>query len=146
MPSYWWKCNSCNKQFAFDSVTKSKGIAHFIWDELLRSDWDQELLRIKCPHCQSGSLHITYEFPRKDKVIISVVHILGVKPVEDYYLPMMWETAPERYPDEKWFDFKYLNGRNILGLSKPAVLRKDQLQELFEKYRDLTGEILFKVH
>ena len=72
MPSYWWSCEKCKKEFAFKDVTDNSTIYHFIWKTLLPSNWDQEKLLLACPNCKNKSLRITYEFPRKDKEIVRV--------------------------------------------------------------------------
>ncbi len=105
MPSYWWQCTRCGySPPSFKSVCKSRGIVHFLRDELLLAKWDQELLVRQCPSCRERSLRITYEFPRQKKETIRVLHIVGVDRGD--YLPMMWETSPSPDLTKRWFDFK----------------------------------------
>jgi hypothetical protein len=144
MPSYWWKCLACERKAEFKKVSSSKGITDFIWDELVSSSWDQSALVLNCPYCDEVQLHIAYEFPRKkDGVELSVVHIVGLGPIDNVYIPMMWETFPNGNKKERWFDFKYVNGRQIYGLNKPAVFTQEMLNELFNKYCTITGATHF---
>ena len=55
---------------------------------------------------------------------------------------MMWETIPDISENVTWFDFKYINGRKIWGLNKPAVFSKDDLREIIIKYEKKTGKKL----
>ena len=122
-------CEECGDRLNFLDATGTLSIAAFIWDKLLASDWDQSRLRStrkKCPH---GNLHITYEFPREDKVILQVEHIVGLQ--FDDYVPMMWEIHAKASPREPNFDFKYIRGRNPWGLNKAAVFSPQDLRELF---------------
>ena len=137
MPGYWWECESCKQNLDFKAATGFGGIASFIWDKLLVTDWDQKLLAQPCKNCGHGLLRIAYEFPRKDKTTLRVVHIIGLKSNE--YVPMMWETYATDDPDKRWFDFKYQNGRNPIGLKAPAVLTRQNLHELFKCYCQKTG-------
>lgn len=139
MPAYWWHCESCGADSDFMEASGSKGIAHFIWDVLLPSSWDQRKLIAECKKCKKQSMKITYEFPRKEKEIIRVVHIVGLRPNNDDYLPMMWETYMVGNEAERLFDFKYLGGRNVWGLNKAAVFGRQNLKELFDLYRSKTG-------
>jgi hypothetical protein len=65
--------------------------------------------------------------------------MVGLGPFDKVYLPMMWEAYPVHAPEDRWFDFKYLNGRNLWGLNKPAVFGREDLRELFELYVQKTG-------
>jgi hypothetical protein len=138
MKGYWWQCESCGANSDFGEACDCKGIAHFIWDVLLPSSWDQSKLLLKCKKCNKQSLRITYKFPRKDEVVLKVIHIVGLDP-NNGYIPMIWETYPEGDENERWFDFKYINGRNIYGLNKPAVFSRDDLKQLFTLYREKTN-------
>lgn len=138
MPSYWWQCEECKKTYEFEKVTKSKGIAHFIWDELLTSQWDQNLLIKRCENCDREQLRISYNFPRSNNETILVQHIVGTQPFGDY-LPMMWETIFIREPNKLLYDFKYLRNRNVWGLNKPAVLDKEDLLNIFNLYSEKVG-------
>lgn len=127
MKSYWWECQSCGS-------TSQLKIAAFIRDALAPSSWDQALLVQPCP-C-GNTRRITYEFPRKEDPRKVIVHgIVGLSDTEDDYLPMMWETVFADNVDVTHFDFKYIRGRNLNGLMKPAVFRQDQLRILFELFR-----------
>lgn len=42
---------------------------------------------------------------------VSVTHIVGL-PLEDDYLPMIWETFRYGTPATKWVDLKYQAGRS----------------------------------
>lgn len=137
MPGYWWECEACDNRLDFPDVTGTSSIASFVWDKLLAADWDQSLLAPPCKKCGHGTLRITYEFPREDKVILRVIHIVGLK--YDDYVPMMWETHPKDSPADQCFDFKYQRGRNPWGLNKAAVLSRQDLHALFERYRQKTG-------
>ncbi|HOX41278.1 MAG TPA: hypothetical protein PK263_03725 [bacterium] len=143
MPSYWWECEKCQDIKQFQEVTESKGITHFIWDVLLPSNWDQGLLIRKCELC-SSYLRIAYVFPRKDALHILVKHIIGLGPYFDEYIPMLWETFPDRNFQETMIDFKYINGRNIWGLNKPAVFSKNEMKEVLKKYKEKTGNDFFE--
>ena len=134
MPAYWWKCGACAATAAFGDVSRSPGIAHFIWDELVPTNWDQSLRLLACPGCGGEHLRITYEFPRKDRVELTLVRAVGLDPNDDDYVPMMWETVPDWPSDDRWFDFKYVKGRRVFGLNKPAVFDREGLRKLFKLY------------
>ncbi len=136
--SYWWECEACRRLIDFNSACRSKGIAHFIWDVLFPSSWDQTKLTLPCLSCAGAICRIAYQFPRADYEILCVLHIVGIEP-DDGYLPMMWETYPVNYPDQRWFDFKYLNRRNITGLTKPAVFSQKGLRAVFDLYCQKVG-------
>jgi len=136
MPAYWWKCENCRTDYDFSQVTESRGVAHYIWDDLLPSSWDQNHLRRRCKACHKLSLRIAYDFPRKEKVTLFVVHMVGLGPYDGSYIPMMWETTQPSEGDNHWFDFKYVNGRSLYGLNKPAVFERDNLRELFSLYQN----------
>lgn len=139
MSGWWWQCEQCGKKTEFRDVNPSGGIVTFLWEELLSSNWNQDLLLQKCSECRKDSMRITYEFPnRRDPVTVQVLHIIGLPPSEDV-LTMMWETFPIKYPEYRWFDFKYLNGRKVRGLTAPAVLLKTDLRALFDFYKEKTG-------
>jgi hypothetical protein len=116
---------------------RSRSIAAFIWDELAPSGWDQRLLRRRCK-CKRHSLRITYRFQRGDPERISVKHIVGLGP-EDDYLPMLWETFRHSSPRVPRIDFKYQRGRSPWGLTKRLVLEKAQLARLLRTYEHTTG-------
>lgn len=137
MPGYWWECETCGEKSDFPTTVGASSISSFVWDKLLAADWDQSLLVSPCPRCSHGSRRITYEFPREDKVTLRVVHIVGLQ--SDDYVPMMWETYPTDSPSDRWFDFKYQRGRNPWGLNKAAVFSRQELHELFTRYRQKTG-------
>jgi len=140
MPSYWWECEQCGSRASFLEASATKAIAHFIWDRLLPSGWDQSYLTLKCQGCGQSSVRITYDFPRADKETVRVVHIVGRVPGPGgVYLPIMWETYPLSAPEDRWFDFKYLNGRSPWGLDKAAVFSRADLSTIFTLYRDRTG-------
>jgi hypothetical protein len=142
MAAYWWECSSCETKYDFHDVCESEGITHYIWDILIPSGWDQAKLLKKCNSCGQDHLRITYIFPRADTTHIQVKHIVGLGPFEEY-VPMMWETIPDGDHEETWIDFKYINGRNVWGLNKPAVFSKEDMRKLFNIYRDLTGDKSF---
>lgn len=143
MAAYWWQCEKCSSVFNFDEVSDSRGITHFIWDVLVPSSWNQANLVKKCKKCGKSSLRMAYEFPRADKVTLLVFHMVGLGPFDDVYIPMMWETKPLGSDEANWFDFKYINGRNLYGLNKPAVFTRDNLEELFSLYKKKTGHSKF---
>jgi len=119
------------------TVSHSRSIAAFIWDELAPSGWDQRLLRPRC-QCPRGSLRITYRFRRGDPERISIKHVVGLGPNGDY-LPMLWETFRHSSPRTPWIDFKYQKGRSPWGLTKRLVLEKVQLACLLRAYEHATG-------
>lgn len=139
MASYWWECSRCSAQSDFPTVCQSRGITHYIWDVLIPSDWNQDYLLKQCVNCNHRTVRITYVFPRADKTHIQVKHMIGLGPF-DLYIPMMWETIPDGNDEETWIDFKYINGRNIWGLNKPAVFSKESMRKLFQLYRERTNE------
>ena len=118
-------------------------MAHFVWDELVTTNWDQSRLVLVCPECGGEELRITYEFPRRDRVELTLVHAVGLGPDDGVYIPMMWETDPDWPSGHRWFDFKYVNGRQIFGLNKPAVFDQEGLRELFKLYCRVTGAATF---
>ncbi len=59
-------------------------------------------------------------------------------------LPMMWETSKADSQGPHLFDFKYLLGRNILGLTRPAIFSREDLRKLFDLYCQKTGELTFR--
>ena len=122
------------------TVTDSRSIAAFIWDELAPSGWDQRLLRRRCK-CRRESLRITYRFRRGDPERVSIRHIVGIGPEGDY-LPMLWETFRHSRPRSSWIDFKYQRGRSPWGLSKRLVLEKTQLLRLFRNYERKVGRAI----
>lgn len=135
---YWWQCISCGDRPAWLAVCESKSIAAFIWDELRSSGWDQSLLRRKC-ECGRRSLYITYRLQRGDPERVSIRHIAGL-PLDDDYLPMVWETFRHATPKTKWIDFKYQRGRSPWGLTKRVVLKKEQLSRLLRVYDRATSQ------
>ena len=139
MASYWWECSNCGKQYDFPTACQSQGITHYIWDVLIQSAWDQDHLLKQCDECSQNAVRITYIFPRADKTHIQVKHIVGLGPF-DIYVPMMWETIPDGDLEETWIDFKYINGRNIWGLNKPAVMSREDIRKLFQLYIERTGD------
>jgi hypothetical protein len=116
-------------------------MASFVWDRLLAADWDQLLLTLPCGGCSGGTLRITYEFPREDKLVLRVLHIVGLQ--YDDYVPMMWETYPTNSPSDRCIDFKYQRGRNPWGLNKAGLLSRQDLHELFARYREKTAALDF---
>jgi|SRR5687767_4631249 len=138
MARYWWQCISCGDRPAWLAVCESKSIAAFIWDELASSGWDQSLLRRRCK-CRRRSLYITYRLQRGDPERVSVKHIVGL-PLDDSYLPMVWETFRHGTPRTKWVDFKYQRGRSPWGLTKRVVLKKEHLSRLLRAYENATGQ------
>lgn len=143
MAGYWWQCENCVTESTFQEACDSRGIAHFIWDVLIPSSWDQTKLVKNCKNCGKQSLKITYQFPKKkEKVVFRVIHIVGINPFEDY-IPMMWETYQVGYEKDSIFDFKYVVGRSIYGLNKPAVFSRDDLKKLFALFCEKTGSLEF---
>ncbi len=144
MPGYWWQCENCRRKYDFEHLTNSSGIGPFIRDELAPSEWDQILLAGECPEC-GKTVRITYEFPRRaGGETVHVLHIVGLPfDKEGKYLHMMWETYFEDGSDEPLFDFKYIWGRNIHGLNKPAVFTQEMLRRLFSLYAEKVGKAAF---
>jgi hypothetical protein len=143
MAAYWWACEKCDAIENFIDVCGYKGIAHYIWDILLASSWDQDKLLLACKACGQRSLRIAYDFPGGDKISLRVVHIVGLGPIKGEYVPMMWETYPISEINERWFDFKYVKGRSVWGLNKPAVFSPDKLSEIFALYQNKVGVAAF---
>lgn len=141
MAGYWWQCEACGNKFDFQTTVGYPSMSGFVWDKLLPSGWDQSLLTSACPSCKKGLRRITYDFPREEKVLLHVVHIVGLQ--YENYVPMMWETYPVDDPDSRWFDFKYQHKRSPWGLNKAAVFSCEGLQELFTLYRAKTGATNF---
>lgn len=143
MASYWWECSACGAKYDFSDVCESRGITHYIWDVLIPMAWDQAHLLKVCKACNQDALRITYIFPRAEQTHLQVKHLVGLGPFDEEYVPMMWETIPDGDVGGTWIDFKYINGRNIWGLNKPAVFSKEEIGNLFHLYRDRTGEKSF---
>jgi hypothetical protein len=146
MEGYWWacdkkECRSLQAQLPFRD-TVGVGIVGFLWDEL-SGTWDQNLLAKNCGACGGRSLRITYDFPRAEPERVRVTHIVGLRREKDPFMQMIWEGVPDNYPDQGWFDFKYMYGRNNLGLKRPAIFTREQLRELFTLYREKTGKHQF---
>lgn len=140
---YWWQCESCGAISDFPEACGFKGIPDYIWDVLIPSFWEQSKLLLECRKCNKRSMRITYEFPRREKVILQVIHIVGLGPIEGSYIPMMWETKPSE-DNVNWFDFKYIDHRrNPWVLNKPAVFSRENLKQLFNLYNDKTDSITF---
>ena len=144
MSTYWWQCVSCGDRPAWLAVCNSRSVAAFIWDELAPSGWDQRLLRRKCT-CGRHSLRITYRFRRGDPDRISVLHIVGLDP-DDEYLPMLWTTFRHSSPRTHWIDFKYQRGRSPWGLNKRLVLQEAKLARLLRAYEHATGVAIATAH
>lgn len=114
MPGYWWECENCGQHGGeFREATGCSSIAAFIRAKLLPSDWDQSLLLRECKQCGQHSCRITYDFPRKERLVFRLVHAVGLE--LDDYLPVMWEFYEVGEPHTLKFDFKYLLGRNPTG-------------------------------
>ena len=116
MPPYWWECTECGKQqLDFKATCGSRGIVHFLWDQMLPAQWDQSLLVKQCSSCMKQGVRITYLFDREEKPeTVRTVHIVGIQPSSDR-LVMMWETSSKSDLSQRWFDFKYVKGRKHLG-------------------------------
>jgi len=143
MTGYWWQCEKCKAKFEFDQIGGANSIAGFIRDVLLPSDWDQSLLLQRCPTCGENSARITYDFPRKkNPLVFRVVNIVGLD-FPGTYLPMMWGSYEVTDPATVKYDFKYIEGRNPQGLTKPAIFTKDDLAELFALYCKKTSKKSF---
>jgi hypothetical protein len=131
-PSYWWKCMSCACARTFAQTLGTNSIHGFLWNTLLPSDWEQELLVRKCPECREFSLRIAYEFPRQRTSVVTVYHIVGAD--KGNWMPMMWETTLDDESDDHLFDFKYICRKQLFGLNRPAVFSQNDLSELFTLY------------
>lgn len=140
MAKYGWQCTSCGERPAWLSVCESKSIAAFIWDELMPSRWNQELLRKTCT-CGRRTLFLTYRLQRGDPERVSIKHIVGL-PLADDYLPMVWETFRHATPRTTWVDFRYQRARNPWGLSKHLVLKRPQLARMLRAFEKATGRPL----
>jgi len=84
-------------------------------------------------------MRITYSFPRAKERIVHVFSIVGLYDREKSYLPMMWEFEFSDEPGKRLFDFKYLEGKNVTGLARPAVLSQEMLRRLFALYCEKTS-------
>jgi hypothetical protein len=79
IPAYWWECLNCDAEFEFGEIAESRrGIAHYIQEVLIPSDWDQTLLIKKCPKCGNEALRIGYIFPRAEETQLLVKHAVGL--------------------------------------------------------------------
>jgi hypothetical protein len=140
MAGYWWQCGACGEKADFPTVCNSKSICAFIRDVLLAADFDQEPLLRECQSCQRRALRITFEFPRVDREVVRVLHVVGLpQQQETPYLPMIWETCPVSDPEARWFHFNYMNQRNPWGLNKAAVFESHDLQAIFDFFTQKTG-------
>ena len=138
---YWWQCISCGDRPAWRAVCASNSVAAFIHDELAPGGWDQTLLRRRCESCKRRSVYITYRLQRGSPERVSVKAIVGL-PLEDDYLPMVWETFRHGTPKTTWIDFKYQRGRSPWGLTKRLVLQRAHLSRLLRAYGKATGRRL----
>jgi hypothetical protein len=134
---YWWQCVACGARPSWLAVCESKSVAAFIWDELAPSGWDQRLLRRSC-ECRRRALYITYRLKRGDPERVSIKHIVGLAPKDDY-LPMIWETFRHATPKTGWIDFKYQKGRSPWGLTKRVVLTRPELSRLLRAFEKATA-------
>jgi hypothetical protein len=134
---YWWQCVACGARPSWLAVCESKSVAAFIWDELAPSGWDQRLLRRTC-ECRRRALYITYRLKRGDPERVSIKHIVGLAPKDDY-LPMIWETFRHATPKTGWIDFKYQKGRSPWGLTKRVVLTRPELSRLLRAFEKATA-------
>ena len=137
---YWWQCLACGRRPAWLEACASRSVAAFVWDELAPGGWDQRLLRRTC-ECGRRSLYITCRLKRGDPERLSVRHIVGL-PLEDDYLPMLWETFRHATPRTRWIDFKYQKARSPWGLTRRVVLTQPQLARLLRSYETITGRSL----
>jgi hypothetical protein len=135
---YWWQCDRDSQHMAEFRLLAPEGIVAFL-QNLARSNWDQMRLIKQCNSCSIGVMVITYEFPRKNRVLLQVKCIVGITDDAPDYLPMMWETVAKG-ETEPWFDFKYLSGSNSYGLNRPVVFSRSSLERLFAAYSRLTGK------
>jgi len=55
---------------------------------------------------------------------------------------MMWETK-SLGEEINFYDFKYINGRSVYGLMKPAIFSRENLKQLFNLYDEKTGSVNF---
>ena len=143
MKGYWWKCEKCGHEC---KDLAGCPVPTFIHDQVIERDWNQDVLRQDCPECHSRSLLITYEFPRKEREVVSVLNIVGLRGARDDaedYVPMVWATRPESEPGTRWLHFNYMRGRNPFGLKRAAVFCEDDLRTLAELYETKTGRPLF---
>jgi hypothetical protein len=134
---YWLQCDCGYDGAKYSQVTGCNSAAAYIWDRV-RVNWDQALLLMRCPECKQPSLRITYAFPRKDREVVQVIHIVGLH-LDGDYTTMMWESRPLSNPRLQWFHFNYLGRRNPFSLNRAAVLSHDQLRGLFALYENRTG-------
>jgi len=137
---YWLQCDCGYDCAEYSQVTGCTSAAAYIWDRV-RVNWDQALLLMRCPECKQLALRITYAFPRKDREVVQIIHIVGLC-LDGNYTPMMWESRPLSRPRLQWFHFNYLGGRNPFTLNRAAVLSTDQLRQLFALYKNRTGKRL----
>jgi len=138
MPPYWWECCDCRAKFDFQRIAGVRGMPDFVWDHLVPAGWDQSVLVRPCPTCRKVCLRVGYQFPRRNNVGLLLIHAVGLGPIDDY-VPMMWETQPDD-SDDTFFDFKYVRGRSVWGLNKPAVFSRINLRVLFGMFAEKTGQ------
>jgi hypothetical protein len=138
MPGYWWQCQ-LNPNHRLDKFEHACGarLVEFMY-LLAATDWDQTQLVVRCDQCADGLMTINYEFPRVDRVQVSVRRIVGLTENRPNYLPMMWEAMP-LHEVHSWFDFKYAGwsestGLQAYGLARPAVFSRKELATLLSLY------------
>jgi hypothetical protein len=135
----WWQCQHCNSTTDFFAATSTQSLPAFLRDRMVPSGWDQTLLAQPCK-C-GAEMRITYHFPRREKEVLQVIRMVGIEWSPEY-LMMMWESAPASDPNERWFDFKYLRGRNPWGLNK-ALFPQASLKQIFALFRHKAGVLDF---
>jgi len=153
MPGYWWKCDGCNRRCEFNDPDlpadlRFGSVAPFIRDVLVPKNWNPVHLLRHCPGCGQQALRIAYEFPRENAEQLRVIGIVDLTwderrdaQADQEYLPMMWETYFLGNRNRSYFDFKYIRGKRVWGLNKPAVFSQNDLRRLFEKYCQTTPDI-----
>ena len=139
MPGYWWQCKKCGEKREFREAANRRSVPDFLWEDLVPAEWDQALLTLPCPTSCGSRMHLTYKFPRSKGTTdtVMVVHIVGLQ--KGGYLPMMWEAFFLSEPASSFFDFKYVRGKSMYGLNRPAILTQQDLREMFELYSRVTG-------
>jgi hypothetical protein len=148
MPGYWWECESNGShRFDISHFHKNKmngytGMASFIKD-VMAFQWNRNELLQHCDKCKRNTMRITYKYSCKSNTNdkYRVITIVGLNS-NTTYIPMMWETCSV-IDEYTYYDFKYIIGRSVYGLNKPAIFTRQQLNEIIKLYGVITGQKAF---
>lgn len=140
MAGYWLNCDKCNKDYNFNEITKYSSLTSFLWNKFFHSEYNQSLLVFECPECK-GLIRITYAFPKNEKSIVKVKHIV-YRTDDKYFYQMLWETYSIREPNNSVYDFKYMVGKKAYGLTRPTIMAEKDLKELIETFNNKCHKLL----